>query len=365
MDISTIQLNKWMSYLDNNKSLTELSIPGTHDSATYNTSSSLSKCQTYSISDQLEIGVRFLDLRVRYDSGSLKMYHGIDNLGGLTFQDVMTTVKTFLQNNPSEIVLYRFMREDSQQLLPDNTNNDDFFIAQLQTELSNVGLTWYDTSTVSDLKLGTNRGRAIIIEYNSKNTNPGFNMAAYAVRTSPFNSGWSNSDFLTSQISDKYQDLLTNGIPKFANSKFSRLELNAVGGTVVLGVTIPNPQAFVQAFAPVYYKNLLQYCRKGPNYLWFIDFEEIFAGTGIFYQEIIFKNFAMTIPTNLKLILSGTAPTTTELELGQMAIGKIGGNQYLFMNTDNTITTININSLVTTTQLNTELGNLQGVAPLI
>jgi len=361
MDISTIQLNKWMSYLDNNKSLTELSIPGTHDSSTYNTTNSLSKCQTYSIVDQLSVGVRFLDLRVRYSSGSFGMYHGVDNLGGLTFQSVMTDVKTFLQNNPSEVVLYRFMREDSQQLLPDNTNNDDFFIAQLQTELSNVGLTWHDTSTVADLKLGTNRGRAIIIEYNSKNTNAGFNMAAYAVRTSPYNSGFSNSSFLTSQISDKYQDLITNAIPAFAKNKFSRLELNADGGTLVLGVQVPNPQQFVQAFAPVYYQNLRQYCRKGPNYLWFIDFEEIFAGTGIFYQEIIFKNFAMTIPTNLKLILSGNIPTTTELELGQMAIGKIGGNQYLFMNDDNTVTSININSLATTAQLS----SLQGVAPLI
>ncbi|ORY36566.1 PLC-like phosphodiesterase [Neocallimastix californiae] len=64
----------WMSYLDQNLKINQIIISGTHDSGTYDiddtniftkdTRRSMSKTQNFDISDQLEMGIRFLDLRL-------------------------------------------------------------------------------------------------------------------------------------------------------------------------------------------------------------------------------------------------------------------------------------------------------------
>ena len=62
--------------------LSQVNIPGTHDSAT-------SKCppliefsartQSLTIGDQLRAGIRFFDMRVKYNSkGELVMFHGVN-----------------------------------------------------------------------------------------------------------------------------------------------------------------------------------------------------------------------------------------------------------------------------------------------
>ena len=55
----------WMSKVDDNKKIVELSIPGTHDSgATHSIFDVAGKCQDLSIKQQLKIGVRFFDIRL-------------------------------------------------------------------------------------------------------------------------------------------------------------------------------------------------------------------------------------------------------------------------------------------------------------
>lgn len=57
--------------------LWEMSIPGTHDSsARTNYFSYADKCQTWSITEQLDHGVRFLDLRLNYNNESSRDAHG-------------------------------------------------------------------------------------------------------------------------------------------------------------------------------------------------------------------------------------------------------------------------------------------------
>lgn len=57
-----------MSQLDDNKRLSEMTIPGTHDSGTYTLGDgpvdSAAKCQTQSIAEQLNNGIRYLDIRL-------------------------------------------------------------------------------------------------------------------------------------------------------------------------------------------------------------------------------------------------------------------------------------------------------------
>ncbi len=142
-----------MEGLPDSLDIRSMSIPGTHDSCTFNASSSLSKCQSVNLEEQLEMGIRFFDLRPILVSGVLKMFHGIDDLG-ITLNQVFGKFKTFLTSYPNEVILYRFMREDlSAQGV---SNGDDDYIDLLTEALSDIGQSLLDTSTIVDFKLEDN-----------------------------------------------------------------------------------------------------------------------------------------------------------------------------------------------------------------
>ena len=54
----------WMKRLPDNKKLSELSIPGTHDTCA-RFGGDFAQCQSLALRDQFSIGLRFLDIRCR------------------------------------------------------------------------------------------------------------------------------------------------------------------------------------------------------------------------------------------------------------------------------------------------------------
>ena len=71
-----INLCKWMKGLDGSRPVFEYNIVGTHDSVTqYVQFSYITKCQNMSIYEQLCIGIRMLDIRVKNEGERLKMVH--------------------------------------------------------------------------------------------------------------------------------------------------------------------------------------------------------------------------------------------------------------------------------------------------
>ena len=72
MPLPNRQLPTWMAALPNKMKISRLSIPGTHDSGTHFSipgkmqAEFSSKCQSWSIYNQLMAGIRFLDMRVYY-----------------------------------------------------------------------------------------------------------------------------------------------------------------------------------------------------------------------------------------------------------------------------------------------------------
>ena len=108
----------WMKYVDGNKYLDELSIPGTHDSSTCSVDNdtepqtSLAKCQQDYIPTQLLEGIRYFDIRLgkSNDKGDPGIDHGICYLhkkdgGFIHLSDVIGYFKTFLNENPSEALI--------------------------------------------------------------------------------------------------------------------------------------------------------------------------------------------------------------------------------------------------------------------
>ena len=102
-----------MGALDGRKSLSQLSIPGTHNTcALYEPFYGTSKCQELTLSDQLAIGVRYLDIRCRHVDNAFKIYHGPISQH-LTFATVVTACIDFLAGNPTECVVMSVNEEST------------------------------------------------------------------------------------------------------------------------------------------------------------------------------------------------------------------------------------------------------------
>ena len=110
----------WMSLLPDDRYLSALNIPGTHDSATANVEGSWNAsynkvaCQKYFIEQQLYAGVRALDLRTRWHGDDMVMVHGDfichtpdhnNRSKNKTFRSVLDTVIEYLDKHPSEAVI--------------------------------------------------------------------------------------------------------------------------------------------------------------------------------------------------------------------------------------------------------------------
>jgi 1-phosphatidylinositol phosphodiesterase len=148
----------WMAPLPETLRLSDLSLPGTHDSGAYRFGRETTETQAMSIDSQLKAGIRVLDLRVGQNGVcSLHIFHGgICQLqddasaggGALKFSDVVDTLKSFLAAHPGETIVVRLKKE---------TGNPDF--DKIKDLLSG---SYYDgTSTNPTLK--DMRGKMVLL----------------------------------------------------------------------------------------------------------------------------------------------------------------------------------------------------------
>ncbi|GAX26722.1 1-phosphatidylinositol phosphodiesterase [Fistulifera solaris] len=95
----------WMSFLDDSTPLSQISIPGTHDSAAA-IGRPLCDTQNWNLLDQLRSGVRYLDIRCRPVDNYFNIHHGICFLHQ-RFDDVLKVVSAFLSDHPGETLIMR------------------------------------------------------------------------------------------------------------------------------------------------------------------------------------------------------------------------------------------------------------------
>jgi len=126
----SVDLKKWMSLILDGTPLATLSIPGTHQSPSLHDHeyySDTAKCQTLNIEHQLEIGVRFFDVRLKQiNANTLQAWHGSGKIGPIelgvdqkiNFNKIQQGCINFLKNNPSETIFMCFGREDGDDIAP-------------------------------------------------------------------------------------------------------------------------------------------------------------------------------------------------------------------------------------------------------
>ena len=147
----------WMAGHGDPTPLQKLTIPGTHDSgARYG--GPWVACQNTTIADQLNSGIRFLDVRCRVTGGSFAIHHAA-YYQNLMFGDVLIACRDFLAAHPSETVLMRVKQEYSE-------DSDATFRAVFDDYLDNRG--WRSLFRIGAglPTLGESRGRVVLLADN-------------------------------------------------------------------------------------------------------------------------------------------------------------------------------------------------------
>lgn len=126
--ISTAKTNRWMAMIPGSTYFSMLSTPGSHDSAT-SSCSSVAKCQSETIAQQLENGVRAFDIRPTYmytesiTKDNLLIYHGQVSTGVL-FKDAISAMVNFIKDNPSETLSVIMVKENAKPTITLQTWTD-------------------------------------------------------------------------------------------------------------------------------------------------------------------------------------------------------------------------------------------------
>ncbi len=125
----------WMSALSETTPISQINIPGTHNSATRFVSASwITKCQHTDIPCQLNMGVRLLDIRMELKNGIFVLVHSVIDCRKkrflfsekITFTDVMNDCLAFLNENPRETILVSIKEDDGR--------NGDVFYERFHTQ---------------------------------------------------------------------------------------------------------------------------------------------------------------------------------------------------------------------------------------
>ena len=112
--------SQWMTQLSRKTGfrdvpLFQLPIPGSHDTGTYGeySNSGWARTQSRSVAQQLDLGIRFFDLRLRCNGEDYYIHHGLvgtDNLVATrgaapdSISCILQDIRTFLRANPDEVI---------------------------------------------------------------------------------------------------------------------------------------------------------------------------------------------------------------------------------------------------------------------
>ena len=154
-------MKKWMHSLQDSLNIAQINLPGTHDSCAYRVQfPMLSKCQNTTITEQLNSGIRFLDIRVEKEGNKLKLVHDIADCKNaqkksekLYLDSVINDCRKFLTENPTETILFSYKRDDG-------ANQEETFDTFFENYLENDPV-WYRENRIPTLK--EVRGKIVLL----------------------------------------------------------------------------------------------------------------------------------------------------------------------------------------------------------
>lgn len=198
--------NNWITPLDDDIYVSQLSIPGTHDAATKDAGYVITagRCQDLTIEEQLQMGIRAFDLRptttgTRFSNATsdgnrnLPIYHGVTSCK-TDMEKVFNIFNSYLDKNPGEfiIVICRWENEGAYGYPISTSFSMDMFNTCMTNFLNKV--TYYPTNRKTafeaDLTVGKARNKIIIIMRPNQGTSPDGYYANTALEGTTFITGW-------------------------------------------------------------------------------------------------------------------------------------------------------------------------------
>ena len=208
----------WMKDVPDETYLGTMSIPGTHDTMTasrgsgWNRVTLCGQCHSKTLTQQLEMGIRFLDIRLRCYNNEFWLYHGSESIG-ITFKETLKRIKTFLSANRDETVIMSYQDESSPYNCDDDTNDNwfsDLFKREWETLHSSMRYSDYDNNCWPKLK--ETRGKVVLWRQSGK-AKIGFNHHA-SPKSESFANTWTGVATWTGSITDKYKNDLKANIKR-------------------------------------------------------------------------------------------------------------------------------------------------------
>ena len=165
---SVPELSEWMAMIDDSAPITDLAIPGSHDSGT---AGMISLCETQDkdFAGQLAAGARYFDVRVRQKgNGDLVFYHTLSSNN--SYETFLSDISSFLEKNPSEFLILDYQHRDPSG----DRDYDNLLFSMLQSALGEDALLcapdgMSDTDYVNSLTIGDVRGKVLVTLGDSKN----------------------------------------------------------------------------------------------------------------------------------------------------------------------------------------------------
>ena len=146
--------SSWMKDIADVAPIRNINMPGSHDTmALYSIGDLAGQCQSLSLEDQLNLGVRFLDIRLKEDNNELKAIHGFVDQR-CSFKTITETIEKFIKDNPSEMIIMSIKEEAL------SSNSNISFDESLKTYLKN---NIYYLNQNLPLTLGEVRGKVILL----------------------------------------------------------------------------------------------------------------------------------------------------------------------------------------------------------
>lgn len=106
---SNISNKEWMNEVEN-KLISTINIPGTHDSFALNGGYMIYKCQSLDLISQLISGIRYFDLRCVLENNIIEIYH-MDYKQNINLDNILEIINDFLIQHPSEFIIVRIKEE--------------------------------------------------------------------------------------------------------------------------------------------------------------------------------------------------------------------------------------------------------------
>ncbi|KKF95514.1 1-phosphatidylinositol phosphodiesterase [Ceratocystis platani] len=203
-DVNAGQYADWMDTIADNTLVSSLSIPGTHNSMTYDLKIQQMRTQNVHLSQQLTGGIRYIDITCKSDNFDIMVYHGLFNTG-FSFGGVLRTIFDFLDKHPREAIILRIQRSTLSDLKAfskyfskyfDSQSNLGKRISQRIYPVGTNGITAVPT-------LGELRGRVLILQ-DFETTPPGYGLPWNTDTVSSYSRRFSAS---TTSTDSKWDDI--------------------------------------------------------------------------------------------------------------------------------------------------------------